>query len=57
MRFFEFLFSALIIISKDESVGSVAEANCILFWKGHGVKGKVCSHDIAAWHIFLPYIF
>lgn len=48
MRFFEFLFAALIIISKDESVDSVAEANCVLFGKGCGVKGKVCFRDVVA---------
>lgn len=48
MTFFEFLFSALIIVSKDEPVDSVAEPNCVLFGKGCGVKGKVCFCDVAA---------
>jgi len=48
VRFVEFLFSAVIIVSKDKSVDSVAEANCVLFGKGGEVKGKVCFHDVAA---------
>lgn len=37
----EFLFSALITISQDESVESVAQANCVLLVKVCGGKGKV----------------
>lgn len=45
--FFNYIFSALIIITKDTSVAFVAEANCVLFGKGCGLKGKVCSHNVA----------
>lgn len=54
-KILEFLFSDIITIGQNESVDSVAEANCVLLGKVCGVKGKVCFCDIAAWHSLLPH--